>query len=358
MSVFGGQGLAPSLLSSNTNVIALQAGTTTLVPPGVQNLVLGKYTTLQTPDPITGIWRGIGGGQVGGSSIQVRSAGQNYRLANQTGCIIGVNVTTAGTGYTIPPTITSASKATFQAILGSVVSSYTVTNGGSNYLYPPIVMVAAPPQPGIQATAYATLTAGVVTSITFIDEGAGYTNVPQVVLLNDPRDTTGYNAQAVANLSGLGGVTAVVVTDFGNVVTGTTSPANPTLTIASNDAGSGLVATSIMDWSITAYSVPSTTSGAGFQANGTWVTGFADALTAGAYTNPTSQNGILKGRPGLIKAGLSSTAISATGQVLVDGGSYTQTPRPLIWTNGVVTTAAAIQFSMGGQNDVSYITPA
>ena len=356
MPVFGGPGIVPTSGGNPSSAIALPAGATYLVPSGWYGIKPGSYTTVQEYDPTSTVWRTCGAGATFGGIDYYHSDGVNLRLANQSGCVIGVDVTTAGSGYVVPPTVTlgSSSGAVAQAVLGQYVTSITVANGGSNYLYPPLVWIQAPPSPGIPATAYAVLTNGVVSSVVMIDTGAGYTSPPLVTLINDPRDTTGYNAQGVAVLAGLGGLTAIMITDHGNPVTGTGSPSNPTVTITANGAGSGGVASSIMDWAITAYTVPSTTSGAGYTAP-TVVSGVATNPTASSPSNPSWTAGLLRGRRGTILAGLSATAITATGQVVQDGGSYTKSPSALISTTGVVTTTAAVLFSMGGQNDVSFI---
>src|SRR5262249_7536234 len=148
------------------------------------------------------------------------SDGNNLRLANLTGCVVGVNLTTAGSSYTTAPTISvSAGGAKFQAIVGgAVATSVTVTNAGTNYTYPPIVVFTAPGNPGIQATGHATLSGATVGSIVVDNQGAGYTSPPTITLLNDPREglngtTIGVNAAAVATLTGSGTVTGVLVLD-------------------------------------------------------------------------------------------------------------------------------------------------
>ena len=55
-----------------------------------------------------------------------------------------------------------------------------------------------------------------VGSITIDNQGAGYTNVPNIYIMNDPRDTTGSGASAVATLTGAGTVTQLVITNIGN----------------------------------------------------------------------------------------------------------------------------------------------
>src|SRR5665213_55996 len=103
--LFSGPGVNPSLKGAITNVINLQAGAVYPIGPntagggGWFNAKPGKYTVLQEFDPITGIWRGIGAGSTGASIEYMYSDGQNYRLANQSGCVVGARVVNAGSGY-------------------------------------------------------------------------------------------------------------------------------------------------------------------------------------------------------------------------------------------------------------------
>jgi hypothetical protein len=154
--------------------VTLQAGQVQLLSPaGWYWVKTGLYTTLQQYDPITGIWRAIGAGDNTAVDHFIYSDGVNYRLANQTGALVGALLTNAGSGYTSAPTVTaSAGNSIWRAIVGGAVSTtVTITNGGSNYTYPPIVQFQAPPSFGVQATGYATLTNGVVTSVTVTKSG-------------------------------------------------------------------------------------------------------------------------------------------------------------------------------------------
>lgn len=341
--VYGGQGVTGSLRGQPTNVYELKAGQVALIPAGTWFLQPGPYCSYQEYDIITGIWRSIGNDGV--SDRYVRSDGSNFRVANQTGCVVGAWVTTAGSGYTSAPTVTDATTtATYKAILGPLVSSVTVNNGGSNYVYPPNVVFSAPPPGGVQATGYATISAGAVTTVTITDQGAGYSGgVPTVSFINDPRDTTGYGAAGTVVLTGAGVVAAVVVTDHGNPVASV-----PTLTFGSGSAA----ATAIMCWTIQAYTVSS--SGTGYT-GAVEVTGLGGASFSGAaYTNPTIQTNLVRTRKASIGAALATTFanITATGQTVYDGGIYTGTPSAIITTSAIVTTAATLGFTMGGANDV------
>jgi len=359
MGLFSGSGVLPSLKGVATNVINLQSGQVQLISPAGWYMVnTGLYTTVQQYDPITGIWRNVGNGDHQGGVRYIYSDGVNYRLANQTGAVVGALLTAAGSGYTSAPTVSAGTTGSiWKAVVGGAVSTtVTVTNGGSNYTYPPIVQFAAPPAGGVQATGYATLSGSAVSSVTVTNQGAGYASAPTIVFINDPREgvngvTQGYNAAATCVLTGAGTVTALLCLDHGQG--GQTSV--PSISFAGG-GGSGATATAIMNWSITAYAAG--TAGAGLSGSIAQITA-EDAFptTAAAYTNTYTQSGLVKTRNANIKAPISSGGITATGAVIYDGGVYTSSPTPVVIpTASVVTTAPVVTFTMGGQSDVNYLT--
>jgi len=359
MGLFSGPGLIPSLKGVTTNVVTLSSGQCQLISPAGWYMVnTGLYTTVQQYDPITGIWRNIGNGDHQGGVRYIYSDGVNYRLANQTGALVGALLTNAGSGYTSAPTVTaSAGSSIWRAVVGGAVSTtITVTNGGTNYTYPPQVQFAAPPAGGVQATGYSVLTGSAVSSVVVTNQGAGYASAPTVVFVNDPREgvnnvTQGYNAAAVATLTGAGTVTAVLCLDHGQGAQATL----PTLAFGGG-GGASAAATGIMCWSITAYAAG--TAGTGLSGSVAQISA-EDAFptTAAAYTNPYTQSGLVRTRNANIKAPISSGGITATGAVIYDGGIYTSSPTPLVnATASVVTAAPVVTFTLGGQTDTTYLT--
>ena len=360
--IFGGQGVAPTLSGQPTNVWALQAGATKLIPAGTWQITPGLYSCIQEFDNIADIWRAIGSGLGAGLTSYVNSDGNNFRIANQSGCVVGALVTTAGAGYTTAPTVTAANGgAVLQAIIGGAVSTtITVTNGGKNYAYPPIVLLDAPNvgtgTPGIQATAYCTLSGSAVNTVTVTDQGAGYTTVPNVYFQNDPREglnslSTGYGASATATLTGSGTVTAVVVLDHGSSYNSTGVPA---LTF-SGTSTAGAVATAIMNWSVASYSLVS--------AGGVYVApvmvqnvDFGFSTTAGSTTNPTITSNLVRTRPCRFLANVVSGNISATGTSVYDGGVFTGVPT-LVALGFSSGTAAKFTPYMNGNQDTIMILP-
>jgi hypothetical protein len=228
---------------------------------------------------------------------------------------------------------------------GAVNTTVTVNNGGTSYTYPPVVVFDAPPLgQGVSATGYCAITSGAVSSVTVTDQGAGYTNAPNVYFKPDPRDLTGSGAIATATLTGAGTITSILVTDHGNPVTSL-----PTLSF-SGGGGASAAATAIMCWSITAYTV--SVAGSGY-AGAVEITGLGGNPSGGTGTNPSTQLKLVRTRRASIQGALSGVGITATGQSVDDGGIYEGAPSVLIIDSPqpTITTAATLAFTMGGQND-------
>lgn len=223
-----------------TNVMTLGYGQAFPIPPG-DWLVSGA--PVQWLDPVTNTWLFLtDSSNVGGRYYH--SDGQNHRIINPQGIVVGATVTAAGTGYTQSTTVVtpSAGNSTYQAIVGGAVAlALPSGGGGSGYTVAPIVLISAPPSPGVQATATATISGGVVTGYTVTNAGAGYTAAPTVMVMPNPYDPNYgsiVNATATASLTGAGTVTAVLCT-WG----GTPLASQPTLTITGS--GSSATATTV-----------------------------------------------------------------------------------------------------------------
>lgn len=340
VQVFGGQGVFPSSRGVPSPSFSLSAGQAFLIPAGTWAIDCGLYATIEKFDQLTNIWRHAGD-QGRGMSVVI-SDGVNMRVCNRTGCAAGALLTNAGSGYTSAPTVTaSAGASVWQAIMGALVNtSVTVLTGGANYVYPPQIIIGAPGGVGIQATATCALTAGAVSSITVTNQGGGYLTVPSISITPDARDITGNGASAAISLTGQGTVNGVVCTDHGTPLT-----ALPTLAF-SGGGGSSAAATTIMDFSLTGYTVG--TAGAVVAAP-VQLWGLP-AVTAGtaAYTNPQTQTGIVNMRQGSIIGAVSAGALTATGLILQDGGHYETVPSMMILQSGVATTFPIATAAVGG----------
>ena len=353
---FGGPGVTASLPPS---VFSLSAGQTSLIPSGRWEAKNGRYTTLQEWDTISQFWRSVGGGEVSGSLNRIVSDGNNYRFANQTGCAVGALITNAGSGYTSAPVVTaSAGGSLWRAIVGGAISTtVTIVNGGTNYTYPPQIVIAPPPPGGIQATATCTLSAGAINAVTVVNQGAGYATAPIVTVTPDPREnglnglTPGYNGQLTTALTGSGTITGLICIDHGAPQT-----TLPTLTFTGG-GGASAAATVIMNWTITSYTVG--TAGAGLSGAFAWVTAEDQfPTTAAAYVNPDTQALLVRTRMANIKGTVTAGAIVAKGALAQndDGGIYTAVPLGIVIpTASIVTTAPVITCVMGGASDTSIL---
>lgn len=359
--LFGGQGVQPTLRGQPTNVISLPAGQTRIIPAGTWQITTGLYSCVQENDAISDIWRGIGSGYGNASgTAYVNSDGNNFRIANQSGCAVGAIVTTAGAGYTSAPTVTASSGgSSWIAVVGGAVNtSVTVSNGGTNYTYPPIVTFDAPnlgAGTGVQATGHAVLTGSAVSSIVVDDQGAGYTSTPSIYLNNDPREglngtTIGTGATATCTLTGAGTITAVLGLDHGSALT-----ALPTLAFAGTST-SGAAATTIMNWAVTGYTVSAT---GGFYTSPVLVTNVDTGFTSGvgSTTNPTITSNLVRTRPVRIKGVVTAGSITATGATVIDGGVVTGVPTLVALAAFASGTAASVAATVGGLQDVSILLP-
>jgi hypothetical protein len=219
-----------------TNIVTLGYGEALTIPPG-RWAVSGA--PLQFLDPVTNQWEFLGPSSntfIG----TMQSDGQNFRVINPQGIVTTATVTAAGSNYVqATTTITaSAGASTYQPIVGGSVA-LSLTAAGSGYTIAPLVLIAAPPAPGLQATAQATITNGTVSALSVTQAGAGYTVAPAVTILPNPYDPNYGSvtaATATSSLTGAGAITAVFVT-WG----GTPQASAPTLTVTG--AGSGATVT-------------------------------------------------------------------------------------------------------------------
>jgi hypothetical protein len=312
-----------------------------------------RYSDLQRYDPRARLWRQAG--DDGQSPGLVYFDGTTIRLANPTGCAVAAVVTTAGSAYATAPTVTaSAGGSKWTAILGGAISTLGVINtGGAGYVYPPMLWIEQPPQPGVQAGGYISITNGTISAITITEQGAGYLFPPLVEVINDPRDITGYGGNVSVNLTGSGTVTAVVCNDHGNPITSGTVP---TLAFGSGSAA----ATVVMDWCVNSVSV--TTAGAGYGVSAAVTLSAAGGFVTAtpSYLGGFSSVGVSKWRAAIIDmATAASTGALTSTYSIIDGGRYQSVPFPVITSAGLALgTGGVLVFTMGGQNAALYLQPA
>jgi hypothetical protein len=317
---FGASGVYPSPRGQPSIAFDLQPGLTRLIPSGTWQIDVGPYTCIQEYDPVQSLWQSAGGdsGGFSGGSQYISSDGVNYRVANLCGCIVGAVVNVAGSSYTSAPTVsfTNSASAAATAIIGGAVSTVvTVTNGGTNYTWNPLVFLDSPPiGAGYQATATCTISAAAVSTVTINNQGAGYTNVPNIYFINDPRDTTGAGATAVATLTGAQTVTQLLITNYGTPAT----TLQPTITFSSGSAA----AFPIMVRSIGGISF--TNVGSGYTGN-VLIQAFGNGYTysANVLTNPRWTTNMVRVRSAAIQVGVqTATTLTSAGASVFDGGIF------------------------------------
>lgn len=239
------QNLYPSYLAGDpydlsTNQIGLAGAESIYIPAGHWFVNPGTVCIIQFLDPITGTW--IGSKSLGSGQLEyLWSDGGNVRVLNPTGTAGTATVTAAGSGYNQATVAVSSSDGVsqWQAVVGGALALGSITAGGAGYTRPPLVIIPAPPNPGVPAVAVAVLTAGAVTGITLITAGAGYLTPPVPAILPSPFETGVITpATATLTLTGAGTVTAVLLKNTsGQIATA------PTLTIT---GGSGATATAAL----------------------------------------------------------------------------------------------------------------
>jgi hypothetical protein len=226
--------LVGAALTPVSNQVPLQAGQSLIIAAGTWIIAgAGDVSAVQYLDPLSGQWLNL---TTPGApfTIIVRSDGVNFRVANLSGVVTGATVTTPGSGYNQATTVVTPSAGTsqWQAVVGGALGAVTITSGGA-YGLPPMVVVPAPPSPGIAAVGIATLTGGAVTGVTWLNPGAGYTFPPPIAFVPSPNDTTAIQAaSATTVLAGAGTVTGVFLKNAG-----ASAAALPTLTITGQGTG-------------------------------------------------------------------------------------------------------------------------
>ncbi len=334
-----------------TNEVTLAPGCDLPLMRGDWLIDLGGVNILQFLDPTTNLWR-IPRTGFRSSPAFVQSDGANVRVANLTGCAVGAVVTNAGSGYPATGTTCTANTggSTWQVIVGGQLSITTVNTTGSNYGIAPLVIIPAPPSPGVQATAYATIASGTVSGVTLVNRGAGYLTAPPLAILPNPADpnllstTAIVNATATAVLIGAGSVSAVYCTNPGAPVA-----TAPTLTIAGT-GGSAATATAQLMLTMTGATVFS--GGTGVTDAGAFITVGGIPTATPVNTNPDIELLNFIPRPatgGLANSGGSLVSVST----IYDGGLFIGATPSLIVTptaGSVGATGPSVAALVGSAN--------
>jgi hypothetical protein len=364
------QSLYPSALRNapvtpGTNVQTLPAGGALPIPAGEWLVGLGRYSLLQDLDPVTGTWVVSEYSAYRGQLIPIFSDGFTRRVANLTGCPVAAVVTNGGTGYVQASTTITASlgNSEWQAVVGGAVGTIVVSTAslgaGSGYSIAPDVFIPAPPSPGVQATAVATVSSGTISGISVVNAGAGYVTAPSITILPNPLDpnfedgTVQNYGIATATLTGSGIIKAVLCTNPGTPVT-----ACPSLTIGG--AGASGAATAVWLTTVSASSVVG--AGAGYAAPVKLTTVGGRCTATDATNNPRIS--LTNFVPRQVDAYLTLGTGAVTAINFLDNGMFTASADPslLISQNPTtaasgVTTAAALTVTLGAATDTVIMQP-
>lgn len=345
-------GASPDL---STNEIVLSPGAALPLVRGDWLIDLGGPLIVQWVDPTTGIWR-IPATGFRGTPQFIQSDGANVRVANLTGCPVCAVVTNAGSGYpTTGTTVVSSGTggSTWQAIVGGQLSITTVTPTGSGYGIAPLVFIPAPPNPGVQATGYATIASGTVSGVTLTNRGAGYLTAPTITILPNPADpnyastTAIVAASATAVLIGSGSVSAIICTNPGAPLT-----TAPTLTIAGT-GGSSATATAQLMQTLTGATVFG--GGTGITSAGAFISVGGVPTSTAVNTNPDIEGFSFIPRAatgGLANSGGSLVSVST----IYDGGLFVGATPGLIVTptaGSIGATGASVVALVGSANGLA-----
>ena len=347
--------LTYAAIDQGNNRFGLAAGDCLVIPPGDWALGRGPYTFLQEYDPVNNAWWGFSTARVGRENIH--SDGVNFRLANLTGCPVAGVVVAGGSGYVQGSTTCTASAggSTWQPIVGGMLSVTTISVAGSGYGIAPLVLIPAPPAPGVQATAHAAITGGSVTTVTLDNVGAGYITAPTITIVPHPFDpnlatAVPVTATALCAIVGAGSITAVICTNNG-------APASPSLTIAGVGSSASVAVVSCN--TMTAGSVAA--GGTGFSGGGGLTTVGGIPTAAPLYTNPAVQ--LVGEIPRPAAAGFFATGGSLVSiSTIYDGGLFYNTggaPVVLVTAGAgnLQLTTASVTITMGSTTDTSYLQP-
>ena len=366
-------GVPPVPNIAATNAVSLPPGGSVLLPSGVMFNISGQYSQQQIVDPVSQTWFPFASDDSGdGNSLN--SDGQNYRLYNPTGMPVSAVVTASGSGYTSAPTVTAGTGgSTWVAMLGPGISALTCPSTSTNasglgYTMPPIINIASPPVPGVQATAICALSGGTISSFTIINPGAGYTFIPAVVASPNPFDpnfsatstTSTKSATIVAQTSYAGQVAAVLLVNPATVV----ANVPPALSF-SGGGGSGAAATAVLAQVITNITV--TTGGSGYPSSVGIATFGGTIIGQTSYAGAQTNSPLVSTYPLLPPRQATITATQGSGSgvqvgVIADGGLFTALPvaysLPGPTNAGSGTNAQSVfALTMGGVNDTVFITP-
>jgi len=317
--------------SVDLDIRAAVAGAGRLVKAGAGTLQLSNANTYSGGTTISGgVLQIAADNRLGAApgSAQANNIVLDGGMLRTGAQINSVSLTNAGSGYTSFPTLTiggggaNVHPASANVLAG--VSSISVTNGGSNYVNQ---SPSSPPTAGTAgtfvdivggggsgATAYATVSGGVVTSITISNPGTGYTSMPTIFISSTISSGSLPGNGATASVSGIT-LQSIVLSDGGFDYT------SPTITLTGG-GGSGATASATSSPSLTL----NTNRGVSLtSAGGTLYQAAGTTFTIPGQISSTGDGALVKSGPGkLVVSGASSytgTTVISDGKLAVAGAS-------------------------------------
>jgi fibronectin-binding autotransporter adhesin len=266
--------------------------------------------------------------------------------------INSISLTNAGTNYASFPTLflngfgSDALTASANVLAG--VRTIAVTAGGSGYVNqspsaPPIANTAGTfvdivGGGGTGATAYATVSGGVVTSITVANAGSGYTSMPTINISSTlPTGSTAAGAGATANISGIT-LQSIALTDGGFDYT------TPTI-VLSGGGGTGATATAASTPTLTLNS----NRGVSLTANGgTLYQTTGTTLTIGGIISSTGSGTFNKSGGGTL---IVNGAGTYTGATAINKGTLQIGSAERIPDSSAVTMSSGSTFDLQNNNE-------
>jgi hypothetical protein len=354
-------------LDSPGNQLGMAPGDVLVLPAGDWYISLGFYLVLQFLDPVTNVWQMASSSAYHRGTLHASSDGFNCRIANLTGCVVSASVVNGGTNYVQATTtitaiggFTGASPTLLPIVGGALkISGGTLTANGAGYGVPPIVMIPPPPPAqvnangvgGIPAAAIAIIASGTVSSISMINQGAGYPTAPVAVIVPSPFDpnlSTGITAATVTFTLGSAGVI------MGALVTNSGSPlpngslASVTLSVGGAGTSGSLTA------NVLQTVVSSSVTGAG-SGGSAYVTTSGGVPVAGIGNSPSAEGIAWLPRP----AQISSSATANSAGTIYDGGLFEAAPAAAVVAGiGATSTIATVALTMGSFYDIAVVQPA
>lgn len=369
------QNLYPSLLNQapidpSSNEVGLAPGEVVVLPAGDWYVGLGLYLVLQYLDPVTNTWTMSTGAAMERGTQFVKSDGFSCRIANLTGCVVSASVVNGGTAYVQATTTLTVIGAGFTGAVPTMVpivggalkiSGGTLTANGAGYGIAPIVAIPPPPPAqanangvgGIQAAAIAIIASGTVSSISMINQGAGYPSAPTAVIIPSPFDpnlSTGItNATVTFTLGSSGVILGALVTNNGSPLPNG-SLASVTISVGGAGSSGSLTANvlqTVVTGSISTISTGFSGVGGIFTAGG--------APVAGIGNYPSAENIAFLPRQADMTGTLGTLGLAA----IIDGGLFESAPSAALAVGpGATNTVGVVNLTMGSFYDIAKIQQA